>query len=140
MIKKIVIVGLLLMPLWFGGSPSIEAANPAVGAKGLCCWVPNTEIDLAGYRLYITNPANVMTMIDALKPTTALPNPNPAGKPCAAGTIGIVRDQTGQADGTYSDTITAYDQVGNESTKASPYVYPLDQTPPAPVTGGVVAQ
>lgn len=133
MIKSIwgILAGILL----FAGSAL--ATGPLVPAKGVYCWMPNAETDLAGYRLYITNPANVVTVIDAGK-ITAAPVPPTPKQACPAGTVGILRDQMGQPDGQYSMALLAYDTAGNESGKAVDFPFVLDGTAPIVPSGNVV--
>lgn len=82
------------------GTPMV-GAQVRVGGNCTITWDANTEVDLAGYRLYgIQN--GVTKTLDVAKPTTS--------SGCAA--LGI------QAGGPFSLQIDAVDDLGNRSAKA----------------------
>ncbi len=88
-------------------------AAPADGAIDLS-WTPNTEIDLAGYAVYRSDPGGKPVRISA------------AGKPTDSPAF---RDATAQPGIAYSYTVTAIDRDGNES----PHSTEVQETlPPKP--------
>jgi hypothetical protein len=83
-------------------------------------WDPNSEGDLAGYRLYESQTSGQYTY-----------GPGNAVKDIAAGTetVNIVK-----GDGTYYWVLTAYDTSGNESGPSNEVTYTVDETGPSPPT------
>lgn len=100
----------MLIPL------TVMATGPSVPTKGTSCFEPNLEPDILNYTIYRTNPALTVTTINIGKPTAAPTPPDPS-QACASGQIGVIRDQTGQPDGQYSDQITATNTSAKESAK-----------------------
>jgi len=103
---------------------TVSATGPTVPSKGVYCWTPNTDTHTAGYKLYLTDPSGAVTTTDVGKPTTAPPPPDPS-QSCAAGAVGIPRDQTGKPDGQYSAQLTAYNSSGVESAKGAAFPFVL---------------
>jgi fibronectin type 3 domain-containing protein len=90
---------------------------PVLGASIQVTWNPNTESDLAGYKVYYGTASGVYG-----EPITVV---NPAY------TLTTVQDKT-----TYYFAISAFDTSGNESEKSNEIsIYVPDVTPPAKPTG-----
>ncbi len=112
---------LLMAPLTFG----FNAANKL-------CWDPNTEADLAGYKLYLTLVGQPTVVKDVPKATAT------ATAPCTGGQIGVTLGSLSLPDGQYGGKATAYDSNGNESALSAeviPSPFLLDATSPAAVKG-----
>lgn len=102
-----VLVGVLFLCLALGALPAIAAAQTARTWQVRFVWDPNTETDLAGYRLYQGN--------ELLGPAI------PAGTETATREIGA---------GDHVFSLTAIDLSGNESGKSAPVTLSLDEIPP----------
>ena len=119
---------LMLAPLTVMGllDPLIVwAAGPVVATKGLICFNPNPETDILNYTIYQTNPNSTVTTFSIGKPTAA-PVPPAGANPCNAGSVGVLRDQTGQPDGQYSIQATATNTSAKESAKSTAFTFILD--------------
>ncbi len=81
------------------------AADVTTNAQAVCKWLPNSESDLAGYRLYQSNQSGVYTVGDGNQVATI-----PKGTETVTLDLGSVPDGT-----TYYWVLTAYDTAGNES-------------------------
>lgn len=122
--RRLLAVGLILA---FCAPLSIvsNAANPTVPATGSYCWTKNTESDLAGYRLALTDASGAVTTADV--GLTATP-----AAPC------VPRNNAGMPDGNYSAQVFAYDLAGNRSAGSVAAPFLLDAAPPAAPAGLVV--
>lgn len=81
-------------------------------------WDANTEVDLAGYKLYqATQVSGVCGTFTVVQPTILKP----------ATTTSV----TGLVDGAYCWKLTAYDTVNNESGFSNTVTFSSDTTPPA---------
>lgn len=109
MIRKILLLFLLL----------VLAAPAAADTQVTFTWDPNTEPDLAGYRLY---QSRISEDYDFTSPIAEIP----AGTQTAVATC---------ADGTFYWVLTAFDTVGNESLPSNEVMATLDSTAPAGPTG-----
>lgn len=110
-IKKLIFIIILLLPI-----------STAFGADVTFEWDPNTETDLAGYRLYQSDTSGVYTYGDGNQVETI---------PAGTETVTLY----GVPDGTWYWVLTAYDTSGNESGPSNEVTDTLDSTAPAPPTG-----
>lgn len=99
-------------------SPAIVFAGESVTLS----WNPNTETDLAGYRLYQSAVSGQYTF-----------GADAAVAEIPAGTETVTLENI--ADGTYYWVLTAYDTDGNESGPSNEVTLAIDTTPPDPPTG-----
>ena len=106
--KKIVTLATML--LLFAAYASAATVNFA--------WDPNTEIDLAGYRLYQSFTYGEYSAMVA---------------EISAGVETV--ELSGVVDGTYFWVLTAFDSSGNESGPSNEVALTIDSTPPAPPSG-----
>ncbi len=93
-------------------------ASLAIGQPTTFYWNPNTETDLAGYRIYC----------DAVVVDTGLP-------PITNGDVTYLISDVVNQDGTYTCYLTAYDTSANESGGTPTVNFTLDTTSPG-VPGG----
>lgn len=89
-------------------------------------WDPNSETDLAGYRLYQSQTSGQYTFGDGNQVATI-----------AAGTETVTI--TNVTDGTYYWVLTAYDDNGNESGPSNEVTDTLDSTAPEPPGNMLIA-
>ena len=122
---KIALIMAIIAPI------TVSAIGPDIPIKGIICWNKNSEPDLAGYKYYINTVSGVPTeTIDLGLITTA-----PSG--CSIGKVGIVKDQTGKADGQYYAGVSAYDSSNNISPY-SEFAFSLNSVAPASPVGLVI--
>lgn len=99
--------------------------SPARGGEVVFEWDPNSEEDLAGYRLY----------------QSVTPGQYVFGEENATGSIPAGTEtftlQT-QEDGTFYWVVTAYDTSGNESGPSNEVSADINFKPPAPPAGCVL--
>lgn len=96
---------------------AIASSALAAGGKATLTWDPNTEADLAGYKVYFgTASGKYGPAVDVGKTAT------PAA-PSYSVTI--------PNDGAYFFAVTAYDTAGNESGFSAEVSKTIDSTPPA---------
>jgi hypothetical protein len=107
--KTVTAVVLLTASLSYAGT---------VPTKGVFCWNPNKESDLAGYNLYTKDPGGAQLTVNVGKPGPI------AG--CPSGKIGVLRDMTGKPQGQWEATVNAYDTAGNKSGWAAPVTFTVD--------------
>jgi len=82
-------------------------------------WDPNSEPDLAGYRIYSSRTdGGPYSQIEDVGNVTE-----------------YQMDMAGESDGAIYYVATAYDERGHESDYSSQAEYTVDHTPPAPPTG-----
>ena len=98
-------------------------ASTAWGATDVSFrWDANTELDLAGYRLYRAETSGAYTKGAYIKQI-----------PCAGSdTSCATATDVGVPDGTYFWVVTAYDTGGLESDWSNEVTSTLDSAPPAP--------
>lgn len=110
--KMVMVVGALIFCM-------LMAAALSHAAQIQVSWSPNTETDLAGYKLYSGTASGVY------------------GDPVDVGNVTSHALTLSPATGTrYYFALTAYDTSGNESAKsAEASVFIPDSTPPAKPTG-----
>lgn len=89
------------------------------GSNVTLAWDPNTEADLAGYRLYQSATSGQYEF-----------GPDHCVATIPAGTETVTLEDV--ADGTWYFVMTAYDNFGNESKRSNEVMITLDSTPPAP--------
>ena len=115
--KRIILVTLCLVcfaSITFGASINLKAT-----------WTPNTETDMASYRLYrIDTPTR--TLLGTINHPPTLPY---------TFTLSVADGSTG----TLRFVLTAVDTSGNESGDSNVMQHPFDFLPPAPPIGLVVS-
>ena len=107
-------VFILLLTLCF-----LIAVTIASGESIKLVWDPNTEADLAGYKVYSSaTDGGPYTLIQDV------------GNVCE-----LVLDVTGKPDGPIYYVATAYDAIGNESGYSNQATYVVDHSAPQPPGG-----
>lgn len=122
--RKVLILAVVLVV-----ASLIIAAGPAVTPDCVISWNQNTESDLAGYTVFVTQ-------------TRGAYGP---GVPVSAPFVSITCEVAGVNQvGQWFVTVSAFDTSGNQSAKATEYPFfvqippPPDTTPPGVPTGLVV--
>jgi len=111
--KKLLFALFLVSVLAFSVSTAFAASNVTLE------WDLNTELDMAGYRVYQSSNPGIVPA-PALKVGTDIPHPT---------NTYVVTDVP---DGTWYWVITAYDTEGNESGPSNEVTTTLDTEAPAP--------
>jgi len=120
---KSVIAGLSLFAvLMFGMAGGVNAAD------GVLSWNANTEIDLAGYKVYFAPQS--CTAQGPLAPLVVSGSPVQVGKVTTYTHVGLP-----VLDGTICWEITAFDTAGNESGRSNRVSKVMNSVPPIPPTG-----
>ena len=98
------------------------------------CWNPSPEADVIGYKLLIGSTSGSYPVVKDVPKANAVAS-------CGVGRIGVTLSTLNLSDGAYYAVVRAYDSSGNESANSAeviPAPFPLDQAPPAVVTGAEV--
>jgi len=109
----------------------LALSSPAIAATVLTTWTPNTESDLAGYRLYSSTDENLFVRL--------VDNPSQNSQ-CGEDIIKSGGEEVGEHPCTVSDTgelfwfaVTAFDTTGNESGLSNKVSYQTeDKISPIP--------
>jgi len=120
--KKLIVTTMLALGLLIG-SMHLACADPGDVARFRLVWQPNTESDLAGYRVYSSDAADMSAY-------------NQEGEVAAPETYWIIP----QGFPIKHFAITAFDMVGNESQFSSSVLFDEDTTPPSAPSGGPVIE
>lgn len=115
--KKVMILLTSLLVLL---SVTVSASAETIKAT----WDPNSEADLAGYKIYSSRtdggPYSLVADVGNVTEYTM--------------------DMSAEADGTIYFVATAYDNNGNESDYSNQATYTVDHTAPAPPTGCTIVE
>lgn len=107
---------------------SAFAEGPIVGKNSVIYWNPNTESDLAGYKLYLGVSSGVYSSVRDVGLTQSPSSPE----------VSVLASFPGITDGQYYVVVTAYDLAGNESGYSAEAPFFLNAVAPAnPVGVGV---
>lgn len=123
--KKLLVVAVLLWStLAFAGTERITVG-----------WDPNTETDLAGYRLYTSSTAGVYTFVGKNPSLTPTNPPASYVRSIAKPAVTMTVDMNGIDGQTIYFVLTAFDTAGNESGRSNEVSYVFTDSPPAAPKG-----
>ena len=98
-------------------------------------WDPNTESDLAGYRLYTSSTPGQYTLVGKNPSLTPTNPPASYVKSIAKPAITMTADMIGTEGQVIYFVLTAFDTAGNESGISNEVSYTFSDTPPAAPKG-----
>lgn len=98
-------------------------------------WDPNTESDLAGYRLYTSSTPGQYTLVGKNPSLTPTNPPASYVKSIAKPAVTMTTDMIGTDGQVIYFVLTAFDTAGNESGKSNEVAYTFTDSPPAAPKG-----